>query len=134
MNYNKQFLLLKAVVLIVFLFSITDSIYPQSPPSVIWSKIWGGQGLMDDNGYSCTSDGSGFLYVTGTTKSSTGNVDVITIKYSLSNGDTAPRVRISVDMLFTHGKFVLSNIFVCCMCCPVYRTEREGVHTQELIR
>ncbi len=88
MNYNKQFLLLKAVVLIVFLFSITDSIYPQSPPSVIWSKIWGGQGLMDDNGYSCTSDGSGFLYVTGTTKSSTGNVDVITIKYSLSNGDT----------------------------------------------
>jgi hypothetical protein len=35
----------------------------------------------------------------------------------------------SAFMSSIHAKLVLSNIRVCGVCCPVYITERDGVHT-----
>lgn len=83
-NTNSLFTLLSIFLIIL----LSDTAAYSQAPSVIWSKIWSGAASKDDYGVSCCSDGSGYLYVTGTTTTSSNYPDVVTIKYNQSTGDT----------------------------------------------
>ncbi|MCH8847102.1 MAG: PQQ-like beta-propeller repeat protein [Proteobacteria bacterium] len=69
---NKDFILIK---------------YNASNGDIVWMQIYNGTADGDDIAYECAFDGSGNIYVTGTSYNGTNN-DYLTIKYNASNGDT----------------------------------------------
>lgn len=91
MNFSKftNCILFRVMLIFILTVVLTTDSFSQAPP-VIWNKTWGGPTGKDDIGASCVSDGTGFLYITGSTKNSGSgnNHDVVTIKYNQSTGDT----------------------------------------------
>ena len=69
---NKDFILIK---------------YNASSGDTVWTQIHNGTADGDDIAYECALDGSGNIYVTGTSFNGINN-DYLTIKYNASNGDT----------------------------------------------
>lgn len=88
MKFNKEkCTCIKVVLLLIFICLTFSEAYTQAP-SVIWNKIYNSPANKDDYGFSCCSDGSGYLYVTGGKTNSSNNTDPITIKYNQATGDT----------------------------------------------
>lgn len=68
---NKDFILIK---------------YNTTNGDTIWTRVYNGTADEDDIANECALDGSGNIYVTGTTYNGSNN-DYLTIKYNASNGD-----------------------------------------------
>lgn len=69
---NKDFILIK---------------YNASSGDTVWAQSYNGTADGDDIAYECALDGSGNIYVIGTSYNGVNN-DYLTIKYNASNGDT----------------------------------------------
>ncbi|RPI17297.1 MAG: hypothetical protein EHM58_09910, partial [Ignavibacteriae bacterium] len=87
-TFNYHFII-KVIFIFSFILVFTGELFSQGPP-VIWNKTYSGSAGKDDFSYACTTDASGFLYITGGSKNanSSNNHDIITIKYNQSTGDT----------------------------------------------